>query len=230
MIKQVPIVSLVSLLLLPASAIAAEKLGYTWIEADYINLDIDEFDDDQDIIEDFDDGDGWAVRGSLAFTENFFSFAGYSDTDSDATFFDDDNLLITANSDIKKLDLGLGFNWMLASSEASQTDFVVRAAYTDVDYGSFGLGGSSSDDSLSDLNDDSSDGWYADAGLRAHLTSWFEGGIGIRYTDIESIDNVSFVGNALFKITPGWGVNIEADIGDEVSTYMLGLRYTFDRY
>lgn len=226
---KVRIIPLISLLMLPAVSTAAEKLGYTWIEADYVNLDIDDLDDDEGIIEDFDDGDGWAARGSFAFTENFFTFASFSDTDSDATFFDNDNFLITANTDIERLNLGIGFNWMLGSSEETQADLVTRIAYTDIDYGDFGLGGSPSDDSLGDLDDDSSDGYYADALLRAQILSWLEGGVGLRYTDIEDIDNVSVIGEALFELTPSWGISLEADVGDELSTYLLGLRYTFDR-
>jgi len=225
-----PIVLIPCFILLPLSATAAEELGNTWFEADYINLDIDNFDDDEDLIEDFDDGDGWAGRTSIAFSENFFAFGGYSKTDSDVTFFDDDNFLITGSTDVERLDVGLGFNTPLGVSETMPTDFVGRAAYTDVDFGDFAFGGSSGDDSFDDLNEDSSDGWFADAGLRSQLTTWLEGGIGLRYTDIEDVDNVSVFGNALFELSPQFGINVEADVGDEVSTYMVGLRYTFDRY
>lgn len=233
MIRRIALITLFSLLLTPMSVTAAENLGYTWIEGDYVSLDIDGFDDEEDLIEDFDDGGGWAARGSFAFTESFFAFAGYSSTDSDVTFFDEDNFLIPAETDVKKLDAGLGFNMMLGSSESTQTDLVLRGAYTDVDFGNFDLGEREEDDVddfIRDLDEDSSDGFYADARIRAQLAAWFEGSIGVRYTDIESVDNFSVVGNALFELTPRFGINLEADVGDEVSVYMLGLRYTLDRF
>jgi hypothetical protein len=227
--RSLTIVACTALLSLPAGAMAAERLGYTWVEADYVNLDIDAFDENQDLIEDLDDGDGWALRGSFAFTQNFFVFAGYSSTDSDATFFDDDNFPIVANVDIERGDAGVGYNMPLGGSGERQTDLVFRAAYSDIDYGDFAVGASPGDDSFDDLDDDSSDGWFTDASLRAQLASWFEGAIGVRYTDIETADNFSVIGNALFEITPRFGINVEADVGDDVSTYMVGLRYTFDR-
>ena len=219
-----------SLFSLPAVVMGAENLGYTWIEADYSNLDVDTYDDDEDFIEDFDDGDGWAVRGSVAFHPNFFAFSSYSQTDSDVTFFDDDNFLITESTDVERWDVGIGFNFTLGNFEEMQTDLVARAGYSDIDFGDFAFGGSSDDDSFDDLDEDSSDGWFADASLRSQLTSWLEGSIGVRYTDIETADNFSVIGNALFEITPSLGINVAADVGDEVSSYMIGARYTFDYF
>ena len=76
------------------------ELSYTWLEADYLNLDVDDFDDDEDLIDDWDDGDGWGVRGSFAFTPNFFGFAGYSETDSDASFTDDEMRRVSNSSEL----------------------------------------------------------------------------------------------------------------------------------
>jgi hypothetical protein len=154
--------------LMSMPAMAADKLGYSYLEADYTILDIDAFDDDEGLIEDFDDGDGWAVRGSVAFTDNWSMFGAFSKTDSDFTFFDDDNFLITGDTDVERLSVGVSFNTMLSQSETGQTDLVVRGAYTDIDYGDFAFGASAGDDSLGDLDDDSSDGWFADVGLRSH--------------------------------------------------------------
>jgi hypothetical protein len=208
------------------SAYAAEDLSYTFIEGDYLALDIDAFDDDESVIEDIDDGNGWAIRGSVAFTDNFFAFADFSESDSDVTFVDDNDNLIIANQDVNRLHLGLGMNFPIFEGRAAQTDIVARAGYTDIDFGDFNLGASSSVD-LGDLNDDNSDGFFIDAGLRMQLATWLEAGVGAKYTDIEDADDISFVGNLLFELNPAWGINVSADIGDEFTTYLAGLRFSF---
>jgi hypothetical protein len=206
---------------------ANDELSYTYLEVDWLNLDIDAF-DDGDLIEDFDDGDGWGVQGSFAFTPAFFMFAGYSDTEADATFFNDDNFLITESEDVQILDVGLGVN-VPVGLWARPTDFVGRASYVDVDYGDFNFGGTGDDD-LDDLDDDSSDGWRADARLRSQVTERVEASLGAAYLDIEEADGFSIVGNALIELTPAFGINLEANIGDDVSWYLAGVRYSFDRF
>jgi hypothetical protein len=59
------------------------------------------------------------------------------------------------------------------------------------------------------------------------LATWLEAGVGAKYTDIEDADDISFVGNLLFELNPAWGINVSADIGDEFTTYLAGLRFSF---
>ncbi len=215
--------------LLSANALAQDQLGYTWLEADYTVLDVDLFDNDDSLIDDFNDGDGWSGRASFAFSDNWSIFGNFSHTDADVTFADNNHFLITRNSNIERLDVGLSFNVPIALSDTRQTDFVARAAYSDIDYGEFEFGSTAADNSLDDLRDDSSDGWFTDVALRSQLTDWLEGRAGVRYTDIEDTDNFSVFASALFEISPTLGINVEADIGNDVSTYLVGLRYTFAR-
>ena len=220
-----------ALVALPLAATAQSSdngLSYTYLEAGYINLDVDAFDDNASLVEDFDDGSGYAIRGSFAFTRNVFAFAGYSVTDSDVTFADEDNFLITESEDIKRFDVGLGASIPLTWGNRP-TDAVVRAAYVDVDFGDFDFG-ASGDSSLGDLDDDSSDGWAADAQLRSQLLDRLEASVGVGYLDIEDSDGVSFLAGLLFELTPNWGIDLDANIGDEVSYYMLGVRYSFERF
>ncbi len=221
-------------LLLPAAGMAADNLSYTWIEADYIVQDIDRYEDSgvlDNFTEDFDDGDGWGVAASIGFSEHFFAFGSYSSTEADFTFIDDTGLRIPQDEDVKTLKAGLGFHTPLADN----LDLVARAAYVDIDYGDFDLGAAEDDvdsgedieDAIRDLNDDSSDGYQADLGLRAQITDWLELGGGARYTDLDQGDDVSLFGNALFEISENLGINVSGDFGDESSTYMAGLRYSF---
>lgn len=213
----------------PVAGWSTEDLSYTYFELDYANLSIDGVDDNEDIIEDFDDGNGWAVQGSFAFTPMFFGFAGYSDTDSDASFSSDGTTFFSSSVDVQRLDIGLGFNKELAIDFLNQPDLVARIAYTDIDLDGFDFGGSS-DESLSDLDEDSSDGWFTDVALRSQLVPWLEAGAGVRYTDVQDADEFSFIGNLLFELNPSWGINLGVDAGDDISTWVLGVRYSFQRY
>jgi hypothetical protein len=207
---------------------AGNDLSYTYFEGDWVILDIDTFDDDGNLVEDVDDGDGWALQGSFAFTPMFFGYAAYASTEADASFSDPNNFLIPGNVDVTRLDAGLGFNMPLDFG-TRDTDLVVKAAYVDVDFDEFDFGGTSNND-LADLDEDSSDGWTADARIRSQLTPWLEGSIGAGYIDLEDTDTFSGVGNLMVELTPNWGINLAANVGDEVSTYGLGVRYSFNRF
>ncbi|MGQ9426200.1 outer membrane beta-barrel protein [Gilvimarinus sp. F26214L] len=211
----------------PLSGMAIEDLSDTWVEVDWVNLDIDEYGDDDFI--DLDDGDGIALRGSygfdtapVEFIDSWFLFVNYIETESDATFVDDFGLLQPADTDVIKFDLGAGFNMPL--NDMSQ--IVVRIAYSDIDIDDFNIGASDTT-SISDLGDDSSDGFYLDGSWRAQISQNVEVSAGLRYTDIEETDQFSVIGNALFEITENWGVNVSADVGDELTTIGIGARYSF---
>ncbi len=213
---------LAGVLLLPAGAMAQEGLSYTWLELNYVNLDIDQVGDSGNFVDDFDNGGGFGVQGSLALSEDFFLFANYSDTESDVSFTNDAGFLIPGETDIRKVDLGLGFHTAIATN----TDVVFTAAYTDSDRDKFRFG-ATNDTSLDDLKGDGSDGFFVDASVRSQLTPWLEGSLGARYTDIEDVDGVSVVGNLLFELSPSLGINLGVDAGDELSTWVAGVRFTF---
>lgn len=221
--------TLVLPLALPGVAQAADGLSYTWFEADYINLDIDDFNDDDSLIEDFDDGNGWGLSASFAFTPMFFAFAGYSETDSDVSYSSNGTDFFSSSQDVARLDLGLGMNIPLDIALLQQPDLVLRAAYVDIDVGNLDIGGSSDPD-IDDLNDDGSDGWYTDAALRSQVTPWLEARAGLRYTDLEDSEEFSVIASLLFEINQNWGVNLAIDAGDDIGTYVVGLRYSFARF
>jgi len=207
---------------IPVAGMTAEDLSYTYLQADYINLDIDDVGDDGDIIDDFDNGNGYAVRGSLGFGNNWFIFGNYSKTDADITFFDDLDMLQPGNADVIRMDLGLGM--ALPLNDAS--DLVLRGAYTDTDIDDFDVG-ASEDNSLDDLNDDDSDGYFADASWRSQVSPNIEVSLGGRYTEMENIDGLIFIGGVLFEVSEAWGISLQVDAGDELSTYSAGARLSF---
>lgn len=211
-----------SLATLTTSAIAAEDLSYSFLEIDYINLNIDEVGDSGSVLDDLDNGGGWGARGSFAIAPNWFVFGQYSVTDADADFIDDENLFFSANTDINRLDFGAGFH----NPVNTKTDVVLRVAYTDIDTDGFNFGGSD-DSSLNDLDEDSSDGFFIDASLRSQLMDSVEGSFGVRYTDLQDIDNISIIGNLMYEFSPAVGLNLGLEAGDNISHFLIGLRYSF---
>lgn len=209
-------------LLAPVTALAADGLSYSYLQVGYVNLNIDEVGDSGSLIDDIDNGGGWAASGSFAISPNWFAFTQYSVTESDVSFTDDQSLSFNYNTDINRLDLGLGFHNALSET----TDLVFRVAYTDVDTDGFNFGGSS-DTSLNDLNDDSSDGYFVDGAIRSQFTERMEGSLGLRYTDMEHIDNISFIANVMHEFTPEMSLNFSLEAGDDISSFLIGLRYSF---
>lgn len=212
----------------PLSGFAVEDLSYTYLEVDYINLDVDEAGDNNSL-RDIDDGDGIAFRGSygfdqspFGFADSWFVFANYFESESDVTFRDDLGIVRPAETDVIKVDIGAG----VAVPFNDMSQMVFRVAYSDIDLDGFDFGASDTT-SISDLSDDTSDGFYIDGAWRGQVTPMMELSGGLRYTDIGETDNLSFIGNALFEVTPNWGVNISADVGDELSVLGVGARYTF---
>ncbi len=227
--------ALAALVLAPASAFAADGISYTYLEADYIIQDIDLYENEDvfdDFVENVDDGDGFGVTGSLGVTNHLFIFGSYSQTEADFSFVADTGLPIVSGQDIKTVNLGVGFFTPINL----KTDLVARAGYTDTDIGDFSFGADDNDifdddetigDAIDDLNEDSSDGYFIDLGVRAQTLDWLELGGGIRYTDLDQGDDVSAFGNLLFEISPNLGINIAADFGDNVSLYKAGVRFSF---
>lgn len=211
--------------LLPVAGLAqdVDELSYGYIEADYINLDIDQPGEDNAFEGDWDNGDGFGVTASVPLNEAFFLFGDYTSTDSDFSFRDNTGIVIPGNADVKRVNLGGGFVMPMASG----ADLVIRGAYSDIDLDEFGFGASPSTGALNDLTEDPSDGYFADVSWRAQWTEAMEGSLGVRYTDIEAADGLSFVGNVLFELSPNWGINLQIDAGDELITYGAGVRMTF---
>jgi hypothetical protein len=223
-----------SLCLIPLTGFAADandELSYGYVELDYINLDIDQEDENLNIFKnDFDNGGGYGVSASFPINESLFIFGDYSDTEADFGFSDNTGRFIPSDTDIKRFNLGIGF----AMPMNDTSDLVFSGAYSDMDYGDFNFGAADDDfdvddidDAFDDLNEDPSDGYFVDAKFRTQLSQVLEGSIGARYTDIESAEGVSVIGNLMYEFAPNWGVNFSLDAGDDLTTWGAGIRYIF---
>lgn len=210
-----------SVCLIPAIGVAAEDLSYTYAEVDYINLDVDQ-PGEKLRYNDWDDGSGYGIKGSVAVTPSIFVYGEYSESEADFSFTDNNDALVPGNTDLVRLNFGLGYVLPMNTT----TDLVFSGGYSDIDFDRFRLG-ASGDSSLNDLRDDPSDGFTIDGKLRSQLTPSLEGSLGARYTDIDNFDGVSLIGSLMYEFTPNWGLNVSLDAGDELMTWSAGVRYSF---
>ncbi|HQZ30806.1 MAG TPA: diffusible signal factor-reguated Ax21 family protein [Arenimonas sp.] len=96
--------------LLPLSAQADDKLSYSYIEGQYVNVD--------------GDADGFGVTGSIEFGEsNFYGFGSYKMVETD-----------DFNIDIDFTDVGLGY----AHSLSDNADLISEIAYVNADVDGLG--------------------------------------------------------------------------------------------
>ena len=104
------LIALALVAMLPLSAQADDKLSYTWVEADYLNVD--------------GDADGFGLRGSLEFGDsNFYGFGGFSAVEIDNT-----------SIDVDSYDIGLGY----AHGLSENTALLAEISYLNSDFSGFG--------------------------------------------------------------------------------------------
>jgi hypothetical protein len=113
-------------LLLAATPLAtqAEGMSYSYVEADYVDVDIDNAPS----------GDGFGLHGSVGFSDNWFVFADYLDGSVDIV-------------DIENISVGVGGHYPLGDN----LDAVGRVGYTEFDVSASGFGSVSDDGYLLSL-------------------------------------------------------------------------------
>jgi Ax21 family sulfation-dependent quorum factor len=180
---------------LPISAQASE-LSYNFIELDYAKLNIDGAGSDFD-------PDGFGLKGSFAFGEQFYGFGSYLRGSEEVSGVD---------FDIDQTQLGLGYRHGVSDS----ADFIAELSWLNdsVDIEGFG--------------DADANGGRLSAGFRGAMAENFEGYAKANYTDGGDFDG-DFSGTlgAQVKFNKTWGVTGEAEFGSDADIYMLGLRASF---
>ena len=201
---------------------AAKSLNYSYIEIDYLNLDVDEPNESNVFDTNFDNGGGFGIDASCKFNGNFFVYGSYSETEADFNFRDHTNAFVPGYTYVLFFNLGVGY--ILSMSERS--DIVLRAGYADIKFNDFDSG-TTNDPDVNDFRDDPSDGYTLDAKLRSQLTDNIETSIGLRYLDIEDIGGISLIANVMYEFNQNCGLNVNLDAGDELMVWRLGVRYSF---
>jgi hypothetical protein len=168
----------------------AEAMSYSFIDLGYIAADIDGASSNPD---------GFALRGSVGFAEQFFAFAAYSK-------------LSASGVDVDQTTVGLGGHYGLSDN----LDLVGRAGWLNAD-GS-GPGGSLSDD-----------GYVLSAGLRGRVGTSVELEAGVAYADFGGSigDDTSFAVGGRYYFTRNIAVGAEYQDDGDGSVIFLGGRYSF---
>jgi len=169
----------------------ADVMDYSYVELGYVDTSLDTSGDDVD-------GNGFALRGSLAVNPNFFVFAGYQDLDFD---FDVDASL---------LEVGGGGRWPLSD----KIDLVGRVGIVkaEIDVGQF---------------DDDDDGFLLGARVRGVVAPKFEVEGGFDYRDIDAGDETTIVLEGRYFFLDNVAGGLSVAIGDDITSLGLNVRMTF---
>lgn len=170
----------------------AETMDYSYVELGYIDTEIDN--DAFDV-----DGDGFALRGSLAVHERFFVFAGYED------------LGFERGIDTTTLQVGGGAHWPLKNN----LDIVARAAIlkSEVEFGPA---------------DEDDNGFLLGARLRTVLAPQFEVEGGIEHVDLDDQgDETSLVLEGRYFFIDQLAGGLLLQVGDDATALGVNVRLTF---
>jgi Outer membrane protein beta-barrel domain len=170
----------------------AETMNYSYAELGYVDTELST--DGGDV-----EGDGFALRGSLAVQQNFFVFANYQDLSFDAGI------------DASLLEVGGGGHWPLND----KVDLIgkVGISKAEIEVGPF------------DADDD---GFLLGARLRGVVAPKFELEGGFDYRDLdEAGDDTTIVVEGRYFFLEQLAGGLSVSIGDDVTSLGLNLRLTF---
>jgi hypothetical protein len=144
------------------------------------------------------DADGFLLRGSIEITDDFFLFAGYTDQG-------------IAGIDLKQYGVGAGYAWSMTDT----TDLYGKVGYVkaEADLAGFGV-------------DD--DGYSLGVGIRSFVMKQLELEAAVSYVDLsDSGDDTTFGAGARWYFTEHFALGVEAEVGDDATSYGIGLRWSF---
>lgn len=179
-------------LLLAAAPLAAmaDDMSYSYVDAGYSEMDISGVGPS---------ADGFGLRGSIGFAENWLAFAEYS-------------AVSVQGVDIDTISVGFGGHYSLAPN----FDLVGRLGYFEINLDAGG--GLNADDN----------GYLADVGLRGRVGDAVELEGGVRYTDLsDGGDDTALVIGGRFHFNKTWAVGAEYASGDDLSTLLAYVRASF---
>ena len=180
----------IMLLALSASA-SAQDFNYNYFSLGYSSVDFDDINVD---------GDGLALRGSYAISENVHVFAGYQDADLDFSV------------DASTWNIGVGYN----TSVSETVDVVARLSYENVEINIPGPG--SADEN----------GYGLGVGLRYAAGDKLEFEAGISYVDLSDAgDDTSLDAGVLYELSDTVALGLSGRWSDDFSIYTISGRFYF---
>lgn len=144
------------------------------------------------------DGDLVGLGGSLAVTDLFHVFASYGHGNVDVDG--------PGDVDVDQIAAGAGINYPISDT----VDLVGQAAWVRAEVGPF---------------EENGVGLFG--GVRAMLSPQFELNGGLSYVDIDDSDETSLDLGMVYSFTDMFAVSAGASIGDESTSYGIGLRLYF---
>lgn len=170
-------------------AALADDMSYSYVDIGYVETDIDNAPT----------ADGFGLRGSISFAENWLAFAEYSAQS-------------VQGIDIDTIAVGIGGHYSLAEN----LDLVGRIGYYEIDLNAGG-GLNASDD-----------GYLLDLGLRGRVGDAVELEGGARYTDLsDGGDDTSLFIGGRFHFNKTWALGAEYQSGDDISSFLAYVRASF---
>ena len=185
-------------LMLAAAPLAAqaEDMSYSYVDLAYVETDFDGIGPS---------ADGFGLRGSVGFAENWLAFAEYSAQSVS-------NVIPGVDLDVDTIAVGFGGHYGIAEN----LDLVGHLGYVEVDFSA--SGGLDADD----------DGFLFDLGLRGRVGDAVELEGGARYTDLSDAgdDTSVFVGGR-FHFNQTWALGAEYQSGSDTSSILAYVRASF---
>jgi len=204
--KRTTIALLAALAATPMAA-NADDLSYTWLEAGYLRSDRDSLGS----------GNGVALRGSGAITDNLHAFAAYERSNQDS-------------ADLSNWRIGVGYN--LAVSD--NIDLVARVGYEKADYDLLGDGNGYGIEvgvraALGSNFEASAGVRHADLNLDSNTVcvAVVPTPPACRFSADEDGGNTAFFVGGQYKFNPQWGVVAEASFSSNDNRVFVGPRISF---
>ncbi len=170
-------------------AAMADDMSYSFVDAGYVETNID----------DGPTADGFALRGSVGFAENWFAFVDYGSQS-------------VQGIDIDSYNVGVGGHYGLTDT----LDLVGRVGYSKVEL-----------DAGGGLNADY-DGYLLDLGLRGRLGDAVELEGGVHYTDFsDGGDDTGLYVGGRFHFNKTWALGAEYQSGDDADSILAYVRASF---
>ena len=147
------------------------------------------------------DADGAYVKGSYDIAKGFYAHGRY------AHFELDDNLGLGSNDDVAMSELGLGWRYDLGA----KTDLLVEAAaaHIDTDFGN-------------------ANGYRASLGARFDLAPAWEASVKANHYDGDDFLSATTGSVGVqWKFNQRWGVVADAEFGDNMDNFQVGVRASF---
>ncbi len=182
---------------LPMSAQASE-LSYSFVELDYVDSSAQIFSAAVYAT------DGYGIRGSFGFADQFYVSGGYKNTE----------FKNFSNVNADKWNVGFGYHHSLND----QADWIAELGYTNV----------SSNESIVDQ-----DYYNVSFGIRGSMTDNFEGTAKLNYNDGANAaypqydGSISATVGLKWNITEMWGIVGEIEASEDNTDYTLGVRASF---